>query len=285
MVALDFALAGSNGDSIVFDGANGFYLTSGVRGLGIPSTDVRITNSAGDGGTWRSTRRGVREIDLPVVVLGDDRGDIEAKLRRLASALSDRYGVPKLIANYTDGTSYEIEVHYTGGAETQFGTDAGSQFCRWAITVQAPDPYWTSTQAVSFALTQSSGGRGLLPELQKLQVESSSLLGSFTVENVGDVDAFPVWTIEGPITDAAITLGSVGFTYENAMSTGDVITIDTKAATITDGAGVNMYGFLGAAPKLFAFPPGASNISVVVTGSDADTKVSGYYRPRREVIH
>lgn len=285
MVDLNFSLVGGNGDTIRFYGSSDFYLTRGLRGLGIPATEVRITNSAGDGGTWRSTRRGVRTLDLPIFVVGTDREDVETKLRRLASALSDRYGTPFLLAEYSDGSSYQMEIHYTGGAETQFGDEAGETFCKWAITVQAPDPYWTSTQAVSFALANSSGGRGLLPHLEKLQVTSSSLLGTFNIENTGDVEAFPVWTLHGPLDDATFSRDGLSFAYVDGISSGESVVIDTMTATVRDANNVNKYGSLGPAPKLFAFPPGISSINVVVTGSDTETRVSGFYRPRREVLH
>lgn len=285
MVDMSFTLLGGNGDSIWLDGSDGFYLTTGFRGLGIAATNVRIDESAGDGGTWRSTTRGIREFDLPIVVLGSDRADVESKLRRLAAALADRYGTPYLVAQYSDGTKYSIEVHYTGGAETTFGSEANETFCRWVITLQAPDPYWTSSAAVQFSLANPSTARGLLPRLDQLQVQNSAILGSFSVENPGDVDAFPVWTIDGTSTSATITLGSVGFSYTETIATGTKRIINTRAGTVVDGSGTNKYAYLAAAPKLFAIPPGSSTISVTISGADATTKVSGYFNPRREVLH
>jgi phage-related protein len=285
MVDLNFSLTGGNADVIQFDGSDGYILTTGLRGLGIPTTDVRITNSAGDGGTWRSTRRGIRELDLPIVVIADDRDSVESKLRRLAAALSDRYGTPKLVATYSDGSSYEIEVHYTGGAETLFGSDAGSTYCRWMLTVQAPQPYWTSQQLVSFSLAYDGSTRGLLPDLSMLKVKTNSVLGSFTIENPGDVDAFPVWTINGKSTLTSITLNGVGFTYTETTAAGDKRTIDTRNATVVDASSVNKYAYLGTAPKLFAIPPGRSTITVAITSADSSTGLSGYFQPRREVLH
>ena len=291
MVNLAISLLGGNGDTITFDGSDGYYLTTGFSGLGIPTTDVVISNSAGDGGTWRSTRRGVRTLDLPITVVDADRATVEAKLRRLATALSDRVTAPKLLATYSDGTSYDLEVHYTGGAETTFGEDAGDTYCRWVITVQAPDPYWTSREAVTFSLAASTATRGLLAPpagtqnaLGRLIVQSSQVLGSFVVDNIGEVDAYPVWTLEGTASSVTITKGGVGFTYTEAMTSGSKIIIDTKNATVRDTAGTNKYANLSTAPKLFALPSGQSTLSITAVGSDSTTKISGYYLPRREVL-
>lgn len=285
MVTLDFALLGANGDTIRLDGSDQVYLTKGFTGIGLPSTEVKLTASAGDGSTWRSTRRGIRELDLPLVVTGSDRGDVEARLRRLAAAMSDRYGTPKLLALYSDNSSYEIEVHYTGGGETQFGSDAGAMFANWNITMQAPDPFWTSQQATTFSVSASGGVKGLLPELDRMLVNSSQVLGTFTVDNPGDVDAFPVWTLEGTSTGTTITLNGIGFSYTETLGTSGKVVINTKTATVANAAGTNKYAYLSNAPKLFSLPPGASSVSVVVTGSDATTKISGYFNPRREVLH
>lgn len=285
MVTLNFVISGANGDQIPLDGTADYYLTTGFRGIGIPPTDVRITNSAGDGGIWRSTRRGVRDLDLPITVIGSDRTDVETKLRRLAAALNDRRGTPKLIAKYSDGTSYDMEVHYTGGAETQFGAEAGETFARWVLTLQAPDPFWTSQQLVSFSLGYDTSTTGLLPELSKLKVKTDSVLGTFTIDNPGDVDAFPVWTIEGKSTLTSLSLSGVGFTYTESMVSGDKRIINTKTATIVDASGANKYAFLGTAPKLFSFPPGQSTISLSISSADSSSRLSGYFQPRREVLH
>jgi hypothetical protein len=286
MVTLDFSIIGGNADTIPLDGSTGFYLRAGFRGVGIPPTDVKMSPSAGDGATWRSTRRGIRDLDLPIMVIGADRADVETKLRRLASALSDRYQAPKLLASYSDGDAYDIEVHYSGGGETVFGSEAGSTFASWPITLQAPDPFWSSRTPVQFSLAYQSSTRGLIPRLDQLKVAPSEVLGSYVISNPGDVDAFPVWTLEGKSSGAtSVTIGGVGFTYTETMVSGNKRIIDTRAATVVDAAGANKYAFLGTAPKLFAIPPGSSTIAIAIAGADSSTKLSGFFLPRREVLH
>lgn len=290
-MGITLSLLGSNGDTITFDG-NDFVIGTGLRGMGIPVSELRVTQSAGDGATWRSTRKAARDFDVPVTVFGSDRSDVETKLRRLASALSDRYGsVPKLRATYEDGSAFEIEIHYVSGAETTFGDDAGNLFCSWPMTWSAPDPYWVSTASTQYSVKADAGTSGLLSAaggstatLSALRVSSSQALGSITIENTGDVDAYPVWVIEGPATDVSVTIGGAGFSYTETLIAGDRITIDTKTATVTNAAGTNKYGFLAAAPKLFRIPPGSATLSIVATGADSNTRISGSFSPRREVI-
>lgn len=293
MVDLELLLVGGNGDTISFDVSEGYTLTSGLRGLGIAPTAVKIQNSAGDGGVWRSTRRTVRDFDFPVVVTGSDRADVETKLRRLASALSDRNSAPHLRAVYSNGEGpFEIEVHYTGGAETVFGEDASLTFARWAMTLQAPDPYWTSIDSESMFLGSDPDPRGLLPKLAALQVKSSQVIGEFTVENSGDVDAFPVWTFRGPMDSVTVTSADGrSFAYEAEIPEGETVTIDTKTGSVVNQAGVNKYGNLGASPKLFPIPAGRSVVDVQAVGTSPGiagvgaSLITCSYKPRREVIH
>ena len=293
MVDLQLFLIGGNGDTIPFDDSEGFVLASGLRGTGIAPTSVRIDNSAGDGGTWRSTRRTIREFDLPVVVSGDTRDEVEERLRRFAAAISDRVGTPRLRAVYSDGTGpFDIEIHYTGGAETQWGSDASSTFCRWVITAQAPDPYWTSVDSESLFLGADPDTRGLLPRLVNLPVKSSQVIGDFTLDNAGDVDAYPTWTFRGPMDSVTVTnAAGLSFTYVDAIAENETITIDTLKGTVIDGTGANKYGSLGSSPKLFSIAPGRSILNVEAQGTSPGiagvgaTLITCSYKPRREVIH
>ena len=285
MVDVTISLIGANGDSIELADDSDFVLASGVTGFGIPSTAVRIDESAGDGGTWRHTKRGVRDVDLPVIIFGASRDDVESKLRRLAKLLQDRNGAPKIVANYSNGDSLFIEAHYVGGAETQFGSDATSFYCRWVIQMQAPQPYWQSASLQSFTVTAGNTGRGLLPQLSKMKVASSQTLGLVSVNSSADVDVYPVWTIRGPVSSLSISNGTQSFGFNTAVASGETITIDTEAGTVDDQTGANRYPILTAAPKLFPFAPGRSTIEVVGLSTTTATYIACNYALRYEVIH
>jgi phage-related protein len=285
MVNVTISLVGSNGDTIVLADNSDFVLATGVTGFGIPSTAVRIDESAGDGGTWRHTKRGIRDLDLPIVVLGNTRADVETKLRRLARLLQTNNGATKIVANYSDGTSLFLEAHYVGGAETQFGSDATSTFCRWVVQMQAPQPYWQSGAASSFSVGSGNSGRGLLPELTKMRVSSSQTLGTVEVNNEGDVAIQPRWVIRGPIKNLVISNGTLSFGFTDEVLAGKTYTVDTATSEVFDEQGENIYYKLSAAPKLFPLEPGNSTITVTGIDASPDTQITCYYSPRYEVIH
>jgi len=285
MVDVTISLVGSNGDAIELGDSSDFVLTTGTTGFGIAATQVRIDESAGPGGVWRHTKRGVRDLDLPVAVFGTDREDVETKLRRLSRLLQDTNGPTKIVANYSDGKSVFLQAHYVGGAETQFGEDANKTFCKWVIQMQAPKPYWETVALESFQVGAGNTGRGLLPQLSKLKVSSSQSLGAVIVNNPGEVESYPIWTLRGPLDTATISNGTQSFTYGATIASGEIITINTETGLVTDSSNANKYANLGPAPKLFTIQPGTTTLEITGSGSDATTVISCYYSPRYEVVH
>lgn len=282
---LTISLTGQNGDTITFDYEN-YMLLQGVKGFGIPATKVRIQEAASEGGIFRYSKRGIREVDLPIHVVGSSRADTEAKLRRLANILQNRNGSARLTAVNASGDSFYLDVYYMGGGETVYGETGNYVFAEWVVVLQAPQPYWQSTTAATFSVTSGSTGRGLLPQLSKLKVSSSQALGTVTVNNTGDVQAYPVWTFYGPFSTVTVApTGGSGFTYATAIASGDSITVDTYKGTVVNSAGVNQYANLGTAPKLFSLDPGTTDISVSGSGATTASVIVCNYYPRREVIH
>lgn len=288
MVNVSISLIGSNGDTIQLTNEfSDYVLTTGVLGFGIPPTQVRISESASAGGVWRNTKRGVRDIDLPIVVTGTDRQDLETKLRRLSNLLQDFNGPTKIRASYSDGTAFELNAHYVGGGDVEYGEESNLKMAKWVISMQAPNPYWESVNPVNYTL-QMIGGRGLLKgstSLSQLKLSGQYGFGDVTLVNPGDVVAYPTWTITGPADSVSISQNGVGFTYAGAIAAGEQVVIDTFTGTVVDQDGVNRYGNLAAAPKLFPINPGTQTVSIAAPGSIDTTVIAGNFKPRREVIH
>lgn len=288
MVDISISLIGSNGDTIQLTNEfSDYVLTTGVLGFGIPPTQVRIAESASAGGTWRNTKRGVRDIDLPIVITGTDRQDLETKLRRLSNCLQDINGPTKIRATYSDGTAFELQAHYVGGGDVEYGSESNGKMAKWVISMQAPNPYWESVNPQNYTL-QMNDDRGLLKgvtSLTKLRLSGQYGFGDVTLTNQGDVVAYPTWVITGPVDSVSISQNGVGFTYDGAIAAGDQITIDTFTGTVTDQDGINRYGNLAAAPKLFAINPGTTTVTISAPGADATSIIAGNFKPRREVLH
>lgn len=287
MVTVILSLLGANGDEIVFDDLGDFILTNAIAGMGIPTTQVVFADSASDGVSWRNSKRTTRDVVLPVMIFGDDRGRVEANMRRLANVLSDRAGSVTLRASYSTGEVWQLEDgHYLSGAETILGDTGGRNWARWPISMRFANPYWVRENSESVSISGGGGSGTIIPRLSELQISESQVTGSITVENEGDVDAFPVWKFRGPADSVQITSAEgLSFIYNAPISSGATVTIDSARGTVEDESGTNLYSNLGPSPKLFRLPAGATDVSINVLGSDANTVISLYYKPRKEVVY
>ena len=284
MVTVNYALIGANGDTIEFDYTS-YILNPDFMGFNVSPAQVRIEESAGDGGVFRHAKRGVRNLDIPVTVIGSDRGDVQTKLRRLAKLLQNTYGPTIVEARYSDGKRLRLSTYYTGGAEGQWGSNGGNTWAQWTLQLQAPEPYWQSTTTQQFTVTQGSTGRGLLPELSKLKVSSSQAFGLILINNTGDVPTFPSYRIQGPISGFSVSDGTQGFTFVDNVAEGETIYVNTETGEVTDDLGANRYAILDTAPRLFRIPVGESTLEISGVDVTEATRIDLYYNLRYEVVH
>lgn len=280
----NFSLTGANGDTITFDNDN-YILNPDLLGMGIPPTAVRIDESSRYGGVHRYTRRAVRNVDLPVTVIGTSSSDVETKLRRLARLTQDTSG-PTVLTAIRDSGNLTLNVHYTAGAELAYGgNEGGDQWARLLLSFQAPNPYWESAETETFTITSGNTGRGLLPELSKLKVSSSQAVGVISVNNTSDVPVYPSFIVTGPIEELEVTLNGQGWSFNTSVAAGEQFTVDHDTATVVDVANVNRYDILEANPKFFSIPPGTSGLLVNGTNTNSDTSVTLEYNLAFEVVH
>tara|TARA_R110000796_G_scaffold39383_2_gene98253 strand:+ start:11104 stop:11958 length:855 start_codon:yes stop_codon:yes gene_type:complete len=284
LVNITYSLAGANGDTIVFDNET-YILNSKFTGFGIPPAEVRIEPSAGDGGVFRHSKRGVRDIDMSITTLGTDSSDVQTKLRRLSRILQDTSGAATLTASYPEEAPLFLKVYYVGGAESQWGTSAGLTYNTWVISMQAPQPFWQSGIREEFVVTTGNTGRGLLPQLSKMRLTSSQVYGVITVDNTGDVPAYPIWYIRGPLTDVQISYDNQAFSFTESILDGETITVNTSSGSVTDDQGTNRYNILAPAPKLFRVETGVTSITVNGVAASPAAEVRLDYSPLYEVVH
>ena len=179
-----------------------------------------------------------------------------------------------------DSSAREIDAYYSDG----FGGESGENwlFAKAAITLYCPDGYWRDVDPVTITNSYVAGADYLNPFPQ---VSAGLALGETVLANPGDVDAWPTWTITGPITAVTATNVTTGyeFTLTYALNAGEQITITTQQPTVRGPAGQNLVSALDwPSAYLWSLAPGDNDVIFNVSGATAGTTVELAFHPRYE---
>jgi hypothetical protein len=273
---------------------NKFLKVAGRKGFGIAPTRVVTREGATEGSRHRRTKRLSRIIDFPIAIYGVDREEVEARFRQFARLLQDDESAPRLVATYPSGARVYAEIHLSSPPDPIYGGDEtrGRSFVKLEMTFIAPSPYWTVEDSVEypFNFNVDESEDNWVEDMAEMPLISSQTAGSVVIENPGDVPAFPVWTLQGPMDSFAASYNGQGFIYEEEIPVGTTIVINTRDKTVLQVLPVvappddNKYGALGTAPKFFPIPSGSASINIEAINTDPDTLVSMYFNPRRELV-
>lgn len=269
-----------DGDEIVLtDLVDLIDIEPGMVGRGIPPVRVTGDELAGvDGQRVRHVRYQAREVEIPVTIEHASPEDLRSKLRQLGSLLDPKRGDGKLRAE-GDGASRELLCRYTGGLElTESFAASVVGWVRAVLILTAHDPLWRDVEpsvelvdVEANAFLSSDSGDAWFP----WQLVDSDAVGGFTVDNDGDDDAWPQWTIQGPGSGLLKLENSTsGETIEISnvdLAAGEKITIDTRPGykTVTGPSGENLWPELSDDSILWPLERGSQKVTVTLEGAEA----------------
>lgn len=260
----------------------GFQALVGATGLGLPPVTPQWVEGAGDGAVFRGRRVRSRDIDLPLDILGRDRNHLKELVSRLAKVLAEPC---RLVAQEVDGTEWFVDAIRSGGGGFQYGIDTnGSRDLQLVITLTAGDPYFTSVALSSKTIGSGSAG-SFLDNLSQMAVAASQTIGDIAIENPGDAEAYPVWTVVGPGNNfKAVSPSGEMLWWTGTLSAGETLTFDTKFGTVTDGVGANRYADLAPAPRFWSVPPGTTTSEASMLGTDANSRITCSWQARKWMV-
>jgi hypothetical protein len=259
-------------------------LQPGASGLDLPPFELHTDDSPNlDGSMFRGARAAARQILLPVYVYGIDRKTLRSFKRKLANALNPKMGYCVLTFIESSGVARRIQCYYAGGMEGNESADSsGFRWISYGIQLTATDPWFYGDTEIgadwSFGSAQPFLGNPFLPI--KLGKGTRST-GTLTVNNPGDIEAWPVWSITGPIKSFEFT-GPDGTSWgipaqaggADALLNGRTLTIDCRPGykTVLDDQGTNYFPLMASSPSLWSIPPGTSTVQAdLVSGSGTPT--------------
>lgn len=263
----------------------------GVRALGDSGLEMPPMSMVEDvipgqaGSQLREVRVATRDAVLPFFMEQSTETALRDLLRSLAKRLNPQLGNGRLRHIAVDGTTRDLTCRYTGGLEGErVRGQAGPVYRKGALMFRAHDPFWYDATAMSSTFTTGAQPNFLGDPFLPIKLASDTVLGEQTVSNTGDVEAWPVWTINGPATSITLSNVTTGetLTLPITLTASQSVIIDTRPfqKTVRRNDGTNLYGNLGAGSALWSLRQGDARINTQVAGSTVDTFVTLVYSRR-----
>lgn len=249
-------------------------------GRGMPPIELVEQAVPGQAGArLRDVRHGVRILDLTTAVRGPGDAQVRADLRAWLRRVDPVRGEGIIRCDTVAGDSREIGVRYAGGLELE---ETDPTWHVQVVTFHALEPYWRD--AADTAATFTRGENLEFFPILPLELAPGSVWAAPSIDNVGDVDSWPTWTITGPATSLALVNATTGerLDLSTTLAVGDTVTIDTRPGvkTIRDGDGVNLYPDLGVGSSLWPLTRGSNTVEITLEGASDASSVGLAYRAR-----
>ena len=264
--------------------SSGVFLTGrGVEGLGMPDHLAWVGSSpATHGQYYRGHVVEPRQVFWPVYLFSD-RGTEEWLERDRAfwrSLQPGKHG--SWTVSTPTGGKRSLSCRFVDDGRHAFGHDPMHRgWASYGVTLIADDPFWTG-ESVRRVWAQSEDVDAFAPVPDVvLNVSSASKLASAAMTNQGDLEAWPVWTVKGPVTSVTVGVDGRTVQWNVALTADDILVIDTDP-TIQSAwlNGVDVTSQLGTA-DFAPIPAGHElplSLTMAGTGSVEAAITPRYYR-------
>lgn len=254
-----------------YQAAGVILAADGLRGLSDPEVEDFTDEAAGvDGQRFRGFRVKARECLWNLVVFSEaSSAEFMERDRALGRALRPgRYGT--WTVSQDDGTSRSLRVRIVPGGDTVFDRDpVQAGWAAYQVKLVADDPYWYGDPVprefsvetpINFTQTEDAAQDGFY-------VWGGASTSEASIENDGDVPAWPVWTAVDALTSPVVGVGSktIAIPTQTGGHTMVVDTSPTVRTALLDG--VDATGSLSAAEFAPIPEGGVQALSVTATGT------------------
>lgn len=258
-------------------------LEEGVSGRYAPPVEFSTEQVPFEAGSRvRQVRIGDREVAVPVLVACDSPEDLVVRLRDLTVHMAPTRGRGSL----RDATSgRQLPCYYAGGLEVVEGFNSATiGWARAVVVFRAFDPFWEDDADTVRVFSLGDDLDPLIP-YPPYTLVSDTVGATPTVDNDGDVDAWPVWTVVGPADQVALENVTTGatLTVDRPLTAAEWLRIDTRPGvkTIVDQDGVNRFGDRVAGSQLWPLVEGPQDLQILLGGVEAGlSRVELSYRRR-----
>lgn len=235
----------------------------------------------------RDVRFDARNFSLPVWITAADDVGLRTAMRNLVVSMNPKRGPGTIRFTAPGGDVREIACSYSSGLGMgeKLGSSSGPTAQRATIIFRAHDPFWSATVDDT-----SAYGAGAIPNFFPffpLRLSSSQVVVDTTINNTGDVEAWPIITFFGPGNGIKATNLTTGLFFEFSsvigLSTGDSIIVDSRPGykTALLQTNQNLFPYLTSVSALWPLIVGNNAIRIEMSAAVAGTSsVTFAYRRR-----
>lgn len=271
----------------------GWFTTSGPAGWGSTPVEL-VTDPLPRGGEQvRFIRSKPRRMQWPLYIGGRDHVEYTNRRRAITRAFTmttQRMTPGWMRVARPGGEARVIACYFEQGMEGEAGQDWLSS--RNVIQLYCPDGYWSDIKPVTVERTFAPEQNPFISPF--ITITSSRVLSGdegdppTVIDNIGDVEAWPVWTLTGPLTKVTAENNTVGsrFALTYPLAAGQTITITTNPVTVRGPGDANFARYVDwfnpDGTELWPLLDGPNEIQFRVDGAGAGTKVQLAFTPRYE---
>ncbi|MFT4282381.1 hypothetical protein [Microbacterium sp.] len=223
------------------DGIQGVMMEArGLVGLHNPPITKFESQARGiPGSRLRGWRAGKRPVKWPVMVERRSRAEdwftaYDAFFNSIhplnegvwAVTVNGHTRTLRLTGEFDGDHAYQVDPLLLEWAQYDVVLEAAQPF--WEGEKIAPDP-WSAGEPVDFIDEDGA---------PSFHLSESSTFANATVDNPGDVDAFPVWTFRGPFDEVSVTVDGKTLAVPFELVEGSVLRVDTdprRLSAVLDG--------------------------------------------------
>jgi hypothetical protein len=270
----------STGTTLTFDGSTGVKLLRGVEGLDARPVNLTIEQRiASSGGVLINRQEPPRTVVLPLL--------IDLNLITVSEVAASLQGPGILVS--TAGRQLR-DLVYVAGFEGRWTVDTGGvgdlAHRKFTVELVALDPWWYG-EAVqqSFAFGAPTAWNAAIPWDSPLPWNGGSAM---TATVTGDVEALPLWTITGAMTELIVSNGASAWTWTYDLSSGEYGTVDHRPGTRSPRLGSDLNGESESSLGLWfllsnqstldwGLPPGENGLVVNAAGDGGSSSLGLWY--------
>lgn len=280
----------------------GWFTLDGPAAWGAAPIEIVTDPLARGGEQVRYIRSNPRRLQWPIYVFGDTHLEYVERNRRITRAFTQttqRQTPGWLKVQRPDGTARMIACYYEQGLEGE--AEQGHLWSKYVVQLFCPDGYWSSDRAIvaerTFTADTDSGGTPKTFYTPYMYLTSSQIVSApgtgqdanTSVPNDGDVEAWPEWTITGPMTSVLcenLTLG-LRWSMNYTLAAGQTVKITTNRPSVRGPGDANLSKYIdwfnvAGGAYLWPLADGSNDIRFQVDGAEVGTKIVMTYTPRYE---